>query len=158
MLFVRFYRMKVLPLWLKKSSVLFFLLLKSERMMCIRALLVSSSHLMRYKRKFWNIINLAIRLASLFRESIEVDVSDITSTSHFYEGVQTRSKANLFDWGSCIFCKHKQYRHDNKLHKIEREERTQRIVHTAKEKRDTEILALVSSESFLKMFSTIVLV
>ena len=45
----------------------------------------------------------------------------------------TRSRASEIHWTACIFCKHKAFKHDRKMHKVSWENRTQSIKRAAEQ-------------------------
>ena len=45
--------------------------------------------------------------------------------------IETRSRASEIDWTYCIFCIHKAFKHDRKMHKVSSENRTQSIKRVA---------------------------
>jgi hypothetical protein len=47
--------------------------------------------------------------------------------------IVTRSRSSEIDWTACIFCKHKAFKHDRKMHKVSSENRTQSIKRVAEQ-------------------------
>ena len=62
--------------------------------------------------------------------------------------IVTRSRASEIDWTSCIFCIHKAFKHDRKMHKVSLENRTQSIKRVAEQISDSEMIFKVTSEDF----------
>ena len=62
--------------------------------------------------------------------------------------IVTRSRASEIDWTYCIFCIHKAFKHDRKMHKVSSENRTQIIKPVAEQISDSEMIFRVTSEDF----------
>ena len=62
--------------------------------------------------------------------------------------IVTRSRASEIDWTYCIFCIHKAFKHDRKMHKVSSENRTQSIKRVAEQISDSEMIFKVTSEDF----------
>ena len=82
-------------------------------------------------------------------ESKLIDVPvESKSTIPLTSGVLTRSSLPTFDWHKCVFCLNKTYKKDRKLHQLESEERSQKILNAAETKDDKHMLFLLSHPDF----------
>jgi hypothetical protein len=59
--------------------------------------------------------------------------------------VKTRSMTAPFDWSQCIFCKHKSYKKDRNLKRVESKDRVKNILHAVNNKSDFDMVSLIQS-------------
>ena len=88
--------------------------------------------------------------ASVFSEQSPQPSTSTHKTSECSPVIMTRSTrvSDTADWSACIFCKHKTYKKEKKMHKVSSDERIQSIIHTATLTSDNEMLYQISCADF----------
>ena len=80
----------------------------------------------------------------------ETRPAGVTSSSESIPSVITRSQVQSFRWDLCFICQHKSFKKDFKVHKVESEDRMNKIVNSALKTGDHKIIQLVKNEVFLQ--------
>ena len=85
---------------------------------------------------------------STFKRQEESKVIDVPSESKLTSGVMTRSSIPNIDWNKCVVCHNTTYKKDRKLHRLESEERSQKVLSVAEDIDDKHMLFLLSHPNF----------
>ena len=106
---------------------------------------VSESFMVKYHRSFCKSYSSKQNITCFAHKKTTKEVPDSKSSSTVVcsNGITTRS-----DWTYCIFCKKKSYRKDQKLHKIESQDRMKKILDASRRNSDYEIESKVLQEQF----------
>ena len=82
--------------------------------------------------------------------STEVKTLKVDVTSESRSNVLTRSQFQSIRWDRCFICQNKSFKKDVKLHKIESEDRMNKILNSALKTCDDKMIQLVKYEGFLQ--------
>lgn len=82
--------------------------------------------------------------------STEVKTLKVDVTSESRSNVLTRSQFQSIRWDRCFICQNKSFKKDVKLHKIQSEDRMNKILNSALKTCDDKMIQLVKYEGFLQ--------